>query len=92
MEQPCIDDNKLNTDDISDTSNTDIDTDEKGTWFWNQNINKLESNSECNGYSDEEKDLGPKRSKTEEEIPPQKQLKEIKQNKEGERNLYGVYE
>ena len=91
-EQPRIDDNELSTtDDTGDTDDTDADTDEEGTWFWNQSANELESDSECDGYSDEEGDLGPEGSRTEEEAPPQKRPKEIKWNKEGEENLRGVY-
>ena len=87
-EQPRIDDNKPST---SDTGDTDADTDEEGTWFWNKSANELESDSECSGYSDEEGDLGPEGSRTEEEAPSQKQPKEIKWNKDGEGNLRGVY-
>ena len=36
---------------------TDADTDEEGTWFWNQSANELESDSECDECSDEEGDL-----------------------------------
>ncbi|MCJ1343309.1 hypothetical protein MMC31_001502 [Peltigera leucophlebia] len=91
-EQPRIDDNELsNTDDTGDTGDTDADTDEEGTWFWNQSANELESDSECDGYSDEEGDLGLEGSRTEEEAPPQKRPKEIKWNKEGEGNLRRVY-
>ena len=49
-EQPRIDDNELSTDDTGDTGDTgdtDADTDEEGTWFWNQSANELESDSEC---------------------------------------------
>ena len=31
--------------------------DEKKTWFWNQDTNKLEFVSECNGYYDSKEDL-----------------------------------
>lgn len=37
--------------------NTSIDINKKMFWFWNQNANKLESNSKFNGYSDSKKDL-----------------------------------
>ena len=87
-EQPCIDDNKLN---IDDTGDTDANTDEEETWFWNQSANKLESDSECDEYSNEEGGLGPKRSRTEEKALPQKQPKKIKWKKEGKGNLRGVY-
>ena len=90
-EQPRIDDNELSTNDTGDTGDTNADKDEEGTWFWNQSANELESDSECNGYSNEEGDLGPEGSRTEEEAPPQKRAKEIKWNKEGEGNLRGVY-
>ena len=60
-EQPRIDDNELNANDTGDTSNTGdtgAHTDEEGTWFWNQSANELDSNSECDGYSDSEGDSG----------------------------------
>ena len=47
-EQPRIDDNELNANDTGDTGNTGdtgdtgADTDEEGTWFWNQSANELE--------------------------------------------------
>lgn len=79
MEHPYINDNKLSTTtNTGDTGDTDANTDEKKTGFWNQSANKLESHLECNGYSDEEGDLRPKRSRTEEKSPPQKRPKEIK--------------
>lgn len=82
-EQPCIDDNELST---SDTGDTDADTDE-GIWLWNKSANGSKSDSECSEYSDEEMDLGPERSRTEEEAPLQKQPTQIKWNKIG-RELY----
>lgn len=92
MDQPRINDNELNTtNDTGNTGNTDVDMDEKGTWFWNQNANELESDSECNGYSDKERDLRPKRSRIEEKAFPQKRPKEINRNKEGKENLCRVY-
>lgn len=58
MEQLRINDNELNTKDTGNTSNAGADTDTKRTWFWNQSANELESDSECNGYSDSEGDSG----------------------------------
>lgn len=54
---------------MGDTGNTDVDTDEKGTWFWNQSANESESDLVCNGYFDKERDLGSKGSKTKKEAP-----------------------
>ena len=72
-EQPRINDNELNTNDTGDTGDTGAATDEEGTWFWNQSANELESDSECDGYSDSEGDSGPEAegegSKTEKEAP-----------------------
>ena len=51
----------------------------------------MESDSECDEYSNEEGGLGPKRSRTEEKALPQKQPKKIKWKKEGKGNLRGVY-
>lgn len=48
-EQPRINNNELNTNDTGDTGDTGADTDEEGTWFWNQSANELESDSECDG-------------------------------------------
>ena len=94
-EQPRIDDNELNTNDTGDTGDTGADTDEEGTWFWNQSANELESDSECDGYSDSEGDSGPEAegggSKTEKEALPQNRPREIKWNKKGEESLRGVY-
>ena len=52
-EQPRIDDNELSTSNTGDMGDTDADTDEEVTWFWNQNANELESDSGYDGYSDE---------------------------------------
>ena len=90
-EQRCIDDNELSTSDTGDTGDTNVDTDEEGTWFWNQSANELKSDSESDGYSDEEGDLGPKGSRTEGEAHVQKRPEEIKWNKDREVNLRGVY-
>ena len=94
-EQPRIDDNELNTNDTGDTGDTGADTDEEGTWFWNQSVNESESDSECDGYSDSEGDSEPEAegegSKTEKEAPPQSRPREIKWNKKGEKSLRGVY-
>lgn len=59
-----IDDNKLNT---TDTSNT---KDDSRTWFWNENTNKSNSDSEKEGdHRDDgdDKNLGEKHFKTEKE-------------------------
>ena len=87
-EQPRIDDNELNANDTGDTGNTGdtgdtgADTDEEGTWFWNQSANELESNSECDGYSDSEGDSGleakGEESRTEKRAPPPKSTKRNK--------------
>ena len=79
-EQPRINDNKLNTNNMGDASNTgnmgntSVDTDEKGTWFWNQSANELESDLECDRYSDSKRNSEPeveeKGSKTEKKAPP----------------------
>ena len=100
-EQPRIDDNELNANDTGDTGNTGdtgdtgADTDEEGTWFWNQSANELESDSECDGYSDSERDSGPEAegegSRTEKGVPSHNQPKEIKWNKKEEESLRGVY-
>lgn len=66
--QPRINDNELSTSDMG------ADTDEEGTWFWNKGANGSESDSECDEYSDEG-ELGPEKSKTEEEAPLQKRSK-----------------
>lgn len=76
---------------MGNTGNTDVDMDEKGTWFWNRRANVLESDLECNGYSNKERDLGSKGSRIEEEALSQKQPREINWNKEGKENLRGVY-
>ena len=44
---------------------TDKDTSEKKTWFWNRNINELESDLEWDKYFNEKEDLGLERSRTE---------------------------
>ena len=87
-EQPRIADNELST---SDTGDTDADTDEERTCFWNKTANESESDSECDRYSDEDGDLGPEGSRTEEEPPRKSDTKEIKWKKDGEGNLRGTY-
>ena len=76
------DDNQLRIDDNQlDTSDTDGTSDQEGenTWFWHESANELESDTEDEGYSDEEEsDLGPQRAKTEEEAGPHETPKEIK--------------
>lgn len=67
-----------NTGNTGDMGNTDVEIDEKRTWFQNQSTNELESDSKWNRYSDEKGDLGLKRSKIKEEAFLQKQLMEIK--------------
>lgn len=75
MEQPCIKNNKFNTNDTNNTSNIGIDTNKKKTWFWNQNANELESNLKCNKYFDLKKNLESEakreKSKTEKKASPQ---------------------
>lgn len=67
--QSCIDDNKLSTNNLSNTDNTDVDTDadtdKKGTWFWNKSANESKSNLECSGNSEEEGNLAPITSRIE---------------------------
>lgn len=72
--------------------NTNVNIDEKGARFQNKSANELEFDLECNSYSDKERDLGLKRFRIKEKVPLLKQLKKIKQNKNGKRNLYKVYE
>ena len=58
--------------------NTDANTDEEGTWFWNKSANKSKSDLEFSGNSEKERDLASKGSRTEQETLLQKQPKEIK--------------
>ena len=53
--------------------------------------NALESDSECGGFSDEERDLGLEGSRAEEEAPPAKATKRDKMGQDGEGYLRGVY-
>ena len=69
IKHSCIDDNELNTSNTGNTGNTDMDTDadtdEEGTWFWNKSANESESDLGYSGNFKEEGDLAPERSKTE---------------------------
>lgn len=77
-EQSLINDNELNTSDTGNTGDTDTDTDKEKTWFWNKSTNKSESDLECSGNCEEERDLALEESRTEQEAFLQKQYKEIK--------------
>ena len=50
----------------------------KGLGFGIKSANESESRSECSGYSDEEGNLGPEGSRTEEEAPLAKATKRDK--------------
>lgn len=67
---------------MSNTDNMGADLNKEGTWFWNQSINKLESDSEYHWYSNSKKDLEPETeregSNTEKKAPPQNRPREIK--------------
>ena len=57
----------------SEIGDKNVDKDEEGTWFWNKSANESESDSECGGYSDEEKKKSsePEGSRIEKEALPQ---------------------
>lgn len=57
MEQRCINNDELNTNNTGNIGNTSADTDKKKTWFQNQSAKKLEFDSKNNSYSNSEKDL-----------------------------------
>ena len=69
MEQSCINDNKLNTSNIGNTGNTDVDTDadinKGGTQFQNKSGNMLESDLKCYDNFEKKRDLAPERFRTE---------------------------
>lgn len=70
---------------------TNADTNEKGTQFWNKNANESQFDQKYSGNSKEERDLAPEGFKTKQEAPLQKQLKKIKWNKKKEENLCRLY-
>lgn len=82
--QPRIDDDKLSTDDTSDTEG------ESGIWFWNESADEIDSNSEEEGELDErywrEEQPG-----TQHDVSCISSRIEIKWNKEGKQNLRGRY-
>ena len=82
--QPQIDDDKLSTDDTSDTEG------ESAIWFWNESANEIDSDSEEEGELDE-KDWEEEQSSTQQDVSCISSKVEIKWNKEGERNLRGGY-
>ena len=82
--QPQIDDDKLSTDDTSDTEG------ESGIWFWNESANEIDSDSEEEGELDE-KDWEEEQSSTQQDVSCISSKVEIKWNKEGEQNLRGGY-
>lgn len=79
---------------MGNTGDTNADTDEEETQFWNQSINKLEANSKYDGYSNLGKDLRTKpknRFKTKKEALPQAGPREIKWNKKRDKRLHRMY-
>ena len=59
--QPQIDDDKLSTDDTSDTEG------ESAIWFWNESVNEIDSDSEEEGELDE-KDWEEEKSSTQQDV------------------------
>ena len=60
-------------------------------WFWNESINKSNSDLEEKNNDIDERNLEKKHSKIERAVSPEVPKKELKWNKEGESNCCGDY-